>query len=92
MSPVADLITPAAMPQKRPRPDLGELILDAIRTRGGVWTTGRVKALLAKQYPTHVYRSTIRRHLGQFTAAGLLEQHGEDWRRSYTYVSKGGTS
>jgi hypothetical protein len=76
--------TPAAMPRKHPHPDLSQIILNAIRARGGVWTSGRIKALLRSEYPTHVYPSTIRRHLRVLHAAGHLEQHGEDWRRSYT--------
>lgn len=78
------------MPRKHPRRDLHQIILTAIRTRGGIWTTGRVKALCKDGYPTHILRSTIRRHLRELHAAGHLEQHGEDWRRSYTYIPKDG--
>lgn len=85
-----DTTNPTAMPQTHPRPDLQQIILTAIRSKRGQWTTGRVKALCRREYPTHVYRSTIRRQLRQLHAAGHLEQHGEDRRRYYTYSPTGG--
>lgn len=79
-------ITPAIMAKPRPRPriDRRQLLLDTIRTTGGRWTTGRVKALYARDLPTHIYRSTIRRDLRELCNAGHLVAHGPDCRRYYT--------
>lgn len=77
------VITPAAMPRHR-HPDAQQILLDAIRATGGQWTTGRAKAHFAKAYPTHLYRSTIRRLLRKLHAAGHLDQHDAKGRRYYT--------
>lgn len=90
--------TPAVMARPRPRPqprlhvDRRLLLLDAIRATGGTWTTGRVKALYARELPSHVYRSTIRVDLRELCAAGHLAAQGTDCRRFYTLIPKGSRS
>lgn len=59
-----------------PRGELERLLTEAIRDGQGEWTTGRVKALYRQISPTHIYRSTIRRHLRQLAKAGFLVRHG----------------
>ncbi|MEE4546501.1 hypothetical protein V2S66_31615 [Streptomyces sp. V4-01] len=90
--------TPAVMakprPQPRPRPriDRRQLLLDAIRATGGTWTTGRVKALYARELPSHIYRSTIRVDLRALCDAGHLTAQGTDCRRFYTLIPKDSAS
>lgn len=88
---MADAVTPAVMARPQPRPVYGrhELLLDAIRARGGQWTTVRVHAFYRTAWPTHVYHSNARRDLCELHAAGHLERHDEGPHRYYTYIAKG---
>jgi hypothetical protein len=74
------------------RAEARALLLAAIQTQRGEWTTGRVKRLYRKHLPTHILRVTMRRDLTALHAAGHLVLHEAPNRRYYTYCTKGGTA
>lgn len=79
--------TPALMARPRPTTGRRQILLAAIRTRGGRWTTGRVKALYRTAWPTHVYRSNVRGDLGELRDLGFLSQHlDEGGHRYFLYI------
>ncbi|MFB7461223.1 hypothetical protein [Streptomyces sp. NPDC056188] len=65
-------------------------LLDAIRTHGGRWDTGRVLDLYQLTEPGRIQRVTARRDLGYLQWAGHLTQRGPENNRSYTLKSRKG--
>lgn len=62
-----------------------KFVLEAIRTEGGEWTTGRVKRTWHQFTGTHVLRMSIRRYLAALHRDGHLDRHGDGTpRRFYT--------
>ncbi|MEU5908883.1 MULTISPECIES: hypothetical protein [Actinomycetes] len=59
-------------------------LLDAIRTHGGRWDTGRVLDLYRLTEPGYIQRVTARRDLGYLQWCGHLDQHGPQDGRFYT--------
>ncbi|MFF7901220.1 hypothetical protein ACFZCV_20845 [Streptomyces sp. NPDC007920] len=65
-------------------------LLDAIRTHGGRWDTGRVLDLYGLTEPGHVLRVTARRDLDYLHWGGHLVQHGPQHGRFYTLKTRRG--
>lgn len=62
-----------------------QLVLEAIRTEGGEWTTGRARRTWRQIAGTHVLRASVRRYLAALHRDGHLDRHGDATpRRFYT--------
>ncbi|WP_328846158.1 hypothetical protein [Streptomyces sp. NBC_00258] len=62
-----------------------QLVLEAIRTEGGEWTTGRTRRTWHQIAGTHVLRASVRRYLAALHRDGHLDRHGDGTpRRFYT--------
>jgi Fe2+ or Zn2+ uptake regulation protein len=69
------------------------VLLAAIHTRRGVWTTKRACDLYATAVTDqHIYPPTVRRDLVTLWAAGHLDRHETNGRTSYTLATKGPTT
>ncbi|MFC8267760.1 hypothetical protein ACFUIZ_18815 [Streptomyces cinereoruber] len=67
-----------------------KLVLEAIQTEGGEWTTGRVKRTWRQLSGTHVLRMSIRGYLAALHRDGHLDRHGDGTpHRCYTYRPEG---
>jgi len=60
-----------------------QLALDAIRTEGGEWTTGRMRRTWHQICGTHVLRASVRRYLADLHRDGHLDRHGDGTPRRY---------
>lgn len=88
---LADLaaITGIANARQRPHPRR-DLLLAAMISDGGEWTTGKVKSLYAGHNFGHMYRATLRSDLGTLHQAGLIVRHDVNGRRFYTAADQDG--
>lgn len=70
-----------------------QLALEAIRTEGGEWTTGRMRRTWHRISGTHVLRASVRRYLANLHRDGHLDRHGDGTaRRYYTLRQEGPTA
>lgn len=68
-------------------------LLEAIKTEGGEWTTGRIRCTWHRLLGTHVLRMAARRYLADLHRGGHLDLHGDDTpRRYYTPRQEGATA
>jgi hypothetical protein len=87
--------TPAVMAKPRPPQLHGRqrFLLEEIRAKGGIWTSGRAEDAYRRSWPRHVYPSNVRRDLCALAIAGLLQKRTDDrGRRFYTLILKDTTS
>ncbi|MFB7285488.1 hypothetical protein [Actinacidiphila glaucinigra] len=73
-----------AMPRRFPAEKRRDALLAAMKTAGGEWTTGRVKAMYKRLLPHHMYRAAIRRDLADLCNRGYIESHDGPRGRYYT--------
>lgn len=67
-----------------------KLVLEAIQTEGGEWTTGRTRRTWHQLGGTHVLRMSVRRYLADLHRDGHLDRHGDGTpRRYYTLRQEG---
>lgn len=69
-----------------------QLVLEAIRTEGGEWTTGRARRTWHQISGTHVLRMSVRRYLANLHRDGHLDRHGDGTARRYYTLHQGGVA